>query len=332
MQAVVIREHGGPEVLRLEDRERPRPGPGEALVRVRACALNHLDIWVRLGIPGVKFPLPLVPGSDVAGVVEDPGPAGDEFPAGSPVLVAPGLSCGRCRECAAGRDNLCPRYGILGETRDGGCAEYVAVPAVNLLPFPEGLPFESAAAIPLVFLTAWHMVVTRGGVRPGETVLVQAAGSGIGTAAIQIAKLWGATVIATAGSDGKLERAKELGADHGINYATADLAAEVRRITGKRGVDLAIDHVGEATWDAVIRSLARGGRLVTCGATTGAEARTNLRYVFFKNLSVLGSTMGSRSELYEVLAHVRAGRLRPVLDRTFPLAEAAAAHRHLEAR
>ncbi len=332
MKAVVVHQHGGPDQLRLEDVKKPQPGPTEVLVQVKACALNHLDLWVRRGIPGVKFPLPLIPGSDVAGLIADPGPAGAKYSAGDRVLVAPGLSCQSCRICLSGQDQLCRHYGILGETRDGGYAEFVKVPAANLLPYPEKFSFEEAAAIPLVFLTAWHMVVARGKVRPGETVLVQGAGSGIGTAAIQIARLWGARVITTSGSDDKLKKARELGAEHGINHTRADLAQEVKNLTGKRGVDLVIDHIGEATWEASIRSLAKGGRLVTCGATTGPDVKTNLRYIFFKSLSILGSTMGSKSELHEILGHIEAGRLRPVLDRTFPLEAAAEAHRYLEDR
>lgn len=332
MKAVRIREHGGPDRLLLEEIDRPVPAPGEALIQVKACSLNHLDLWVRRGIPGVRFPLPMTPGSDVAGIVVEPGPAAAEHPAGQRVLVAPGVSCGRCQACLSGQDPLCPTYGILGETRDGGCAEFIAVPAANLLPYPDGCSFAEAAAIPLVFLTAWHMIVARGKIRPGETVLIQAAGSGIGTAAIQIAKLWGAEVIATAGSDAKLKKARELGAGACINYSSADIVKEVRKLTEKRGVDLVIDHVGKATWDASIRSLAPGGRLVTCGATSGAEAKTNLRYLFFKSLSLLGSTMGSRAELFEILRHVQGGRLRPVLDRTFPLEQVAEAHLYLEDR
>jgi NADPH:quinone reductase-like Zn-dependent oxidoreductase len=333
VKAVVIRAHGGLEALLHEERPVPEPGPGQARVRVRAVALNHLDIWVRRGVPGHPFPLPLVPGCDIAGTVDALGPGGHpSFVAGDPVLVAPGVSCGSCAECARGDDNLCRAYGILGETCDGGCAEYALVPAGNLLPHPPGMDPVQAAAIPLVFLTAWHMVVARARVRPGETVLVHAAGSGVSSAAIQVAKVAGARVIATAGTDEKAGKARALGADEAVNYRSKDFAAEVRRITGKRGVDVIVDHVGPDTWEGNLRSLARGGRLVLCGSTSGFEVKADTRLLFFRNLSILGSTMGSRGELYEVLRLVEAGRLRPVVDSVLPLAEVREGHRRLEAR
>jgi len=333
LKAVVVRQHGGPEVLLSEDRPLPEPGPGEVRLRVRAVALNHLDVWVRRGVPGHPFPLPIVPGCDVAGVVDalGPGTAGP-FKPGDAALVAPGISCGACAACSLGDDHLCRDYGILGETRDGGCAEAVVVPARNLLPHPAGLAPEMAAAIPLVFLTAWHMVVERARVRPGETMLVHAAGSGVSSAAIQIGKVIGARVFATAGTDAKAEKARALGADEAINYREKDFSAEIRRLTAKRGVDAIVDHVGPDTWEKNIRSLARGGRLVLCGSTSGFEVRTDARFLFFKNLSVLGSTMGSRGELHRVLELVGQGRLRPVVDSVLPLAEVAEGHRRLEAR
>lgn len=333
MRAVVVREHGGPEALRLEERPVPEPGPGQVRVRVAAVALNHLDVWVRRGVPGHPFPLPLVPGCDIAGTLDALGPgAAAAAKPGDPVLVAPGVSCGTCGECARGDDHLCRRYGILGETCDGGCAEYAVVPAANLLPFPKGLRPEQAAALPLVFLTAWHMLVVRARVRAGEDVLVHAAGSGVSSAAIQIAKVHGARVIATVGSAAKVEKARALGADEVVNYREADFAAEVRRFTGKRGADVIVDHVGPDTWEGNIRSLAKGGRLVLCGSTSGFEVRTDTRFLFFKSLSILGSTMGSRGELFEVLRLVEAGRLRPVVDAVLPLAQVAEGHRRLEAR
>lgn len=333
MKSVVIRAHGGPEALLHEERPLPEPGPGQARVRVRAVALNHLDVWVRRGVPGHPFPLPIVPGCDIAGVVDAFGPGEPSpFEAGEPVLVAPGLSCGICAECARGDDHLCRGYGILGETCDGGCAEYAVVPARNLLPHPAGMAPDQAAALPLVFLTAWHMVVVRARVRPGETMLVHAAGSGVSSAAIQIGKVLGARVIATAGTDAKVGKALALGADEAVNYREKDFAAEVRRLTGKRGVDAIVDHVGPDTWEKNIRSLARGGRLVICGSTSGFEVRTDTRHLFFKNISLLGSTMGSRGELHEVLRLVAEGRLKPVVDSVLPLAEVREGHRRLEAR
>ena len=332
MKAVVVREHGGPETLTVSDVPEPVAGPGEAVVRVRAVALNHLDLWVRRGVPGHKFPLPLIAGAEVTGTIDSIGtnPAG--WKAGDEVLVAPGFSCGLCIACLSGNDPLCASSGIFGETRNGGAAEKIAVPLRNLLPKPKGLSFEEAAALPLDMLTAWHMLVTRAQLRPGETVLVQAGGSGVGSAGIQIAKLWGATVYATAGSDAKCERARELGADVAINYREKDFSTEVRTLTAKRGVDVVFEHVGGETFEKSLRVLAKGGRLVTCGATSGGDATINIRLVFFKLLSILGSTMGSIAELREVLRHVEAGTLKPVLDRVMPLEQIAEAHRVLEAR
>jgi len=331
MKAIVIREHGGFDKLELTDVPDPKPKPGEALVRVRAVALNHLDLWVRRGVPGHKFPLPMIPGSEVAGIVEHVSPDSG-WKAGDEVVVAPGYSCGMCVACLSGNDQLCQRYGMFGETTSGGAAELIAVPIRNLIRKPASLSFVEAAAIPLDMLTAWHMLIARAQLRPGETVLVHAGGSGIGSAAIQIAKLWGATVYATAGSAEKAAGAKKLGADETIEYRTNDFLSEVRRLTGKRGVDIVVEHVGAETFDRSIRSLARGGRLVTCGATTGAEVTINLRLIFFKLLSILGSTMGSLAELHEIMKHVEAGRLRPVVDRVLPLRDVAEGHRVLEAR
>lgn len=332
MRCVRIHEHGGPEVLRIEETEVPAIRPDEALVRVEAAGMNHLDLWVRRGVPGHEFPLPIIPGCDIAGVVAEAGESVSGFASGDEVVVSPGTACMACRECLSGRHSLCRRYGILGETRDGGDAEYAVVPGVNLIAKPADLSFAEAACVPLVFLTAWHMLAGRCRVKPGDTVLVHAGGSGVGSAAIQIARLHGAEVITTASSRAKLDRAAELGADHLIDYTETDFAKEVRRITRKRGVDVVFEHTGEATWPGSLMSVARGGKIVTCGATSGFHAVCDLRVVFFKQVSILGSTMGSLGEMLEVMEHVRAGRLRPVLDRTFPLTAVAEAHRHLEAR
>jgi len=330
MKAILFRAHGGPEVLEYADVPKPEVRHGEVLVRVRACALNHLDIWVRGGLPGVNFPLPHIPGSDIAGEIAEIGPGVTTVRVGQKVVLAPGVSCGKCAACVAGLDNRCRDFTNLGYLIDGGCAEFVRVPEVNCLPYPENLSFEEAAATPLVFQTAWHMLVGRAELAPGEDVLVLGAGSGVGTAAIQIAKFFGARVIATAGSDEKLAKAKALGADELINHKTQKIASEVRRITAKRGVDVVFEHVGTATWDDSVASLAPCGRLVTCGATTGYDAKVDLRFLFVRQLSLLGSYMGTKTELHTVMKLVAAGRLKPIVDRVFPLAEAAAAHRYLE--
>lgn len=332
MRAVVVHEHGGPEVLRFEDRPVPEPGPHQIRLRVRAVGLNHLDLWVRNGVPGYKFPLPMVPGCDVAGVVEALGPGATGASPGDEVVVSPGYSCGRCQACLGGNEPLCAEYGIVGEMKDGGCQDYLLVPDDGVFPKPKRLDWTQAAAVPLTFLTAWHMLKSRANVQPGERVLVHAAGSGIGTAAIQIATLLGARVITTAGSDGKCARGVELGAEEAVNYRTSDFAKEVRRWAGGRGIDVVVDHVGADTFERSLRCLVRGGRYVTCGATSGYELRTDFRVVFFKNLSILGSTMGGRHELATILSLVEVGRLRPIVDRVFPLEEIAAAHRRLESR
>src|SRR6266403_428667 len=330
MKAIVFNAHGGPEVLKFSDVPDPKIRPNEVLVRVKACALNHLDLWVRAGIPGIPIPLPHIPGSDVSGEIAEIGPEVTTVRVGQKVVLAPGVTCGKCAACIFGQDNHCRQFTNLGYMIDGGCAEFVRVPEVNCLPYPENLTFEEAASIPLVFQTAWHMLLARAELQPGEDVLILGAGSGVGSAAIQIAKFFGARVIATAGSDAKLQKGKELGADHLINHKSQKIREEVRRITGKRGVDVVFEHVGTATWDDSFASLAPGGRLVTCGATTGFDAKVDLRFLFSRQLSLLGSYMGTKSELLSVMRLVASGRFKPTVDRVFPLAEAAAAHVYLE--
>lgn len=332
MKAVVIHEHGDVDKLQIEDVETPVPGPDEVLIQVKAVALNHLDLWVRKGVPGQRMPLPMIPGSDIAGVVKKAGTFVKGVKAGDRVVVSPGVSCGRCSVCLSGRDNLCASYGIIGENRDGGCAEYVSVPGVNVIPIPGKLTFNEAAAIPLCFLTAWHMLVSRAQVKPGEVVLIHAAGSGVSSAGIQIARLLGARVIVTAGSDAKLKKARDLGAAETINYRKLDFYEEVRRITHRQGLDVILDHIGAATWAHNIRSLRMGGRLVICGVTSGFEVATDIRYIFFRRLSILGSTMGTKGELLQVMSLIERGELKPVIDSTFPLAEIGLAHRRMQER
>lgn len=329
MKAIRFHEHGGPDVLRIEQVPDPVARQGQALVRVRACALNHLDLWQRRGLDRVRIPLPHICGSDVAGVVED-APDGTVEP-GTRVMLQPGLSCGRCAACLAGRDNHCPGYDVLGYMSDGGYAEYVAVPAVNLVPLPDHLSFELAAAFPLTFLTAWHMLVSRAGLRPGETVVVLAAGSGVGQAAVQIARLVGARVIATAGTPEKRARALSLGAEHAIDHRRP-FSAEVLSLTGGAGADVLVEHVGQVTWTESVRSLARGGRLVTCGATSGPRGDLDLRVLFVRQISLLGSYMGSKGDLWQASRHFFRGRLAPVVDSVLPLEEARSGHERLESR
>lgn len=332
MKAVVIAEHGGLEQLQVRDVERPLPGPLEVAVEMHAAAVNHLDVWVRRGVEGVQYPLPIIPGCDGAGVVAELGAGVRDVAEGTRVLLAPGLSCGHCDACTSGRENECRHYGILGEHRNGTNAQWIVVPRNNVIPIPETLAFEDAAALPLAFLTAWHMAVARARIVPGDDVLVHAGASGVGSCAIQIAHSLQARVIATVGSEAKAHLAGELGAEHVILYRDVDFASAVRDLTRKRGVDVILDHVGVDTWEGNVRSLARGGRLVVCGATSGHVVSTNLRYLFFKNLSILGSTMGNKAELLRVLSLVERGVLRPVVDRVVPLERVAEAHERLESR
>jgi len=330
VKAIVFHQHGAPDVLKYEDATEPALRANDVLVRVRACALNHLDLWVRRGLPNVPIPLPHIPGSDIAGEIAKVSSDVSSIRVGQKVVLAPLVTCGKCPACLAGLDNHCRQATNLGYMIDGGCAEFVGAPEVNCLPCPENLKWEEAAAIPLVFQTAWHMLITRAQLQPGEDVLILGAGSGVGSAAIQIAKFFGAHVIATAGSDEKLSKAKGLGVDHLINHKTHKIRDEVRRITNKRGVDVVFEHVGTATWEDSLASLAPAGRLVTCGATTGYDAKVDLRFLFSRQLSLLGSYMGTKAELCTVMKLVAAGKLKPVVDRIYPLAEAGAAHAYLE--
>ena len=332
MKAIIFRQHGGPEVLELAEVRDPQIKANEALIEVRACALNHLDVWVRNGLPGIKIPLPHILGNDIAGVVREAGELVTWAHVGDEVMIHPGLSCGHCAECLAGRDNMCDEYDIIGYRRDGGYAELVAVPGVNLIPKPSSLSWAEAAALPLVTLTAWHMLVSRANVQPGEDVLVHAAGSGVGSIGIQIAKLRGARVIATASSEEKLRKARELGADEIVNYSNDDWPKQVKQLTNGRGVDVVLEHTGAATWPGSILSLKKGGRLVTCGATSGFDARTDLRHVFYRHLTILGSMMGSKADLLAAMKFIESGQIRAVVDRVLPLEEARRAHELMEDR
>jgi len=325
MKAVVFKEHGGPEKLSYEDTPTPVIGPDEVLVRVKACALNHLDIWIRQGSPAYPMPLPHISGSDIAGVVEEVGSRAIGVTVGQRVFVSPGLSCWNCESCLAGRDNFCRTYSLVGAMIHGGYAEYVKVPFRNVLPIPENLSFEQAAAFPLVSVTASHMLFALAGLQHGETVLVMGAGSGVGSMAVQLAKLAGARVISTVGADDKIPKAVMLGADAVINHAKEHVAERVKLLTEGKGVDVVIEHIGPSVWETSVQSLSKGGRLITCGATTGADVKLDLRYVFSRQLTIKGSYMGTRAELVKAAELMSQKRLIPVIDRTFPLQEARAA-------
>jgi NADPH:quinone reductase-like Zn-dependent oxidoreductase len=330
MNVARIYKHGGPEVLVLEEAPEPSIKANQILLRVRACSLNHLDLFVRAGIPGMEFSMPHVLGSDIAGEVIEAGELCERVRPGWRVLLSPGLSCRQCEECVSGRDNRCRRYTLFGYGVDGGNAQYIAVPEYAAIPIPDNLSFEEAAAAPLVFLTAWHMLIERARLQPGEDVLVLAASSGVGSAAVQLAKLFHCRVIATAGGEAKVAKAKDLGADETIDHYQQDISTEVRRLTGRRGVDVVFEHVGTATWQKSMQSLAPNGRLVTCGATTGHDAKIDLRFLFSRQQSILGSFMGTLGELHQVLKFVFRKSVRPVIDRVYPLPEIAAAHERLE--
>ncbi|MCS6896529.1 MAG: zinc-binding dehydrogenase [Nitrospira sp.] len=325
MKAVLFHEHGGPEKLVYEEVPMPEQGPEEVLIRVKACALNHLDIWVRQGNPAYPMPLPHISGADIAGIVEAVGNRVEGVKIGERVFVSPGLSCWRCEYCLAGKDNFCRTYTIIGAIRDGGYAEYVSVPFRNVLPIPDSLTFEQAASFPLVSVTASHMLFALAGLQHGETVLVMGAGSGVGSMAVQMAKLAGGRVITTVGTDDKIPKAVQLGADAVINHAKENVAERVRLLTEGKGVDVVIEHVGPEVWDVCLQSLSKGGRLITCGATTVAEVKLDLRYVFSRQLTIKGSYMGTRAELVKAAELMGQKRLTPVIDRIYPLEEARAA-------
>ena len=333
MKAVRFHTHGGPEVLKHEDIPDPKIAQNEVLVRIKACALNHLDLWLRKGLPGVTVPLPHIPGCDITGEVAAVGELCTRVRVGEPVVISPGRSCGQCIRCLEGHDNLCPSYQIIGGYGlCGGYADLINVPEVNVLPLPKGLDFVQAAALPITFLTAWNMLVTLGNVQHGQTVLVMGAGSGVGVAAIQIAKLFGATVVAAASTDEKLVKARSLGADHGINYEKQSIAQEIKRLTDRRGVDIVFEHVGGESWKELLPIIAASGTLVTCGATSGPVAETDIRYLFMRQVRIQGAYMGSKADFMALLPLVEAGKLKPVVDQALPLSEAAQAHRILEER
>ena len=332
MKAVFFEEHGGPEVLKYGDLDDPSPGSGEVLLDVHATSLNHLDIFVRRGAPGIKIPLPHVPGCDAAGRVGAVGAGVTGVTVGDRVLINPTVSCGTCELCVRGDASLCRSFGVVGEHMWGACAEKLVVPQENVIPIPDDFSFEDAAAVPLVFVTAWRMLMTRGRLKAGEDVLILGAAAGVGIACVQIAKLAGARVFAAASSAEKLELCRELGADVLINYRDEDFVKRVKAETGKRGVDVCVDYIGKDTWAKSLRSLVAGGRLVTCGATTGFDPQTDLRQVFYRQLEILGSTMGSKEELMAPLRHLFKGEMTPAIGEVFDLEDTATAHQLMESR
>lgn len=332
MKAIRIHEHGGTDRILIDDIHAPVLKPDEAVIRIAATSVNHLDLWVRGGMSNLRLPLPMVLGSDGAGTVAEVGSEIFDLKPGDRVLISPGKACGKCDKCLSGHDNLCHEYKILGEHCDGTDAELVAARRDNIIKLPDDVPFEDAAASSLVFITAYQMLVEKARVQPMEDVLVMGASSGIGTSAIQIAKLFDARVIAVAGSEEKLEKARALGADEGINYNSERISDAVRRLTDKRGVDVVFEHTGQVTWNDSILSAKRGGRIVTCGATTGAEAVTDLRYVFSRQLTIYGSTMGSKSLLFTMLDLMVGKKFRAVIDRRLPYTEVRNAHEAIEGR
>jgi NADPH:quinone reductase-like Zn-dependent oxidoreductase len=329
MKALAFNEHGGLDKLRYQDVPEPKIGDGEVLVKVRACALNHLDLFVREGLPGLKLPLPFWSGCDIAGEIAEVGAAVEGVAVGDRVAVNPNLSCGRCEFCIRGEDSLCVTYGILGEHTHGGLAEGVKVDGRNVVKLPDHVKFEDAAAFILVSMTAWRMLVTQARLRPGEDLLIIGVGGGVSSTAVQIGKLCGARVWVTSSSDDKLARARELGADECINYAKEDWAKAVFQKTGRRGVDVILENVGAATWQGSIRSLAKAGRLVTCGATSGPIGETDIRLVFWKQISIIGSTMASRREFNEVMTQLFRGKLRAIVDSVMSLQDGVAAQQKL---
>jgi len=333
MKAAIFNEYGGCDKLKYTDFELPKINYNEVLIEVKACALNHLDLWVRQGLRGPALKLPHILGSDIAGIVKKVDKITNNFKIGDEVVISPGISCGNCQFCLQGKDSYCRSYEIIGAMNyHGGYAEYVKIPIQNVLPFNFNLSFEEVASLPLVFLTAWNMLTTKGKIKMGETILIYGAGSGVGSAAIQIAKMHGLNVISTVGNDEKIQKAKDLGADEIINHNTDNLHEKIKEFTNKQGVDIVFDHIGEKTWENSIKCLKVGGRIVTCGATTGPQGITDIRYIYSKQLSILGSYMASKNELIEVLKFVQLNKLKPVVDTILPLQKASQAHKLMEER
>jgi NADPH:quinone reductase-like Zn-dependent oxidoreductase len=330
MKAIAMTGQGGLERVQFIDVERPKIGPREVLIETRAAALNHLDLFVRNNLDSLKLTVPHIAGADGAGVVAEVGGEVNQVKVGDRVLINPALNCGVCEFCQAGEQSLCVRFGIMGESCTGTFAEYCKVPQDNVHPMPEGFSWEEAAAFPLVFVTAWRMLISKAAIKPGEDILILGIGGGVATAVLQIVKAIGLRAFVTSSSDAKLQQAKKLGADGVINYKTQDFAREIRHLTNRRGVDVVVDSVGGDSYSKSLASLVKGGRLVTCGATAGLRPQTDLQRIFWNQLSVFGSTMGNRREFAEMLSFVRKRGVKPVIDQVFPLAEGANAFARME--
>lgn len=332
MKAALIEKHGDPHTIQIIEREAPTIKPDQCLIRIKACGLNHLDTWVRRGVEGHRFPLPIVPGSDITGVVEKKGDFVRHVQVGSRVIVNPGLFCGHCFPCVSGQDHLCETWGLLGETKDGGCQEYIAIHGHQLHSLPQSISFEQGACIPITFVTAWQMLVEKGGIQPGQSILIHGAGSGVSIACIQIAKLYGLQIYVTSNSEDKLHRAKNAGAHRLINTSKEAFRDGIRNLTQKKGVDFVVDHVGSATMMESIKCLKKGGKLLSCGATTGAQIQIDWKYIFFKNLTLIGSTYGNQKDFLSVLRHFESHKLNALIDSTYPLEQIALAHERIEQR
>lgn len=332
MKAVRIFEHGGLDKLIYGDLPQPNCPSDKVKINIKASALNHLDIWVRNGLPGIPIPLPMILGSDGSGTIVEVGSGIDKFHKGEDVIIQPGTICGYCQHCKQGSENYCLSYGILGETEDGTQAEFIVVDPINIHPKPVHLTFEEAASMPLVFMTAYQMLIKRAALLADETVLIYGGTSGVGSAAIQISRELGAKVIATAGNDEKCEFSKKTGADHVVNHNRDNWVDDVKNITGKSGVNVVFEHVGISTWKQSLRVLSKGGRIVTCGATTGADVNVNLAHLFIKQQSILGSTMGSIPTFNEVMGKIKQKKYTPMVDQVFPMEDIRHAHEYMENR
>lgn len=333
MKATLFHKHGGPEVLTYGDCDAPKITSDELLIKVKACSINHLDLWIRSGLRGMQINLPHILGCDISGIIDQIGKTCYGYEIGQEVIVSPGTSCGSCKFCLTGADNFCSKYSIIGGyDKNGGYAEFVSVPKQNILPKPQDLSFEESASIPLTFLTAWNMLVKRAKIKTGETVLIVGGSSGVGTAAIQIAKLFNCYVFATAGTDEKLNKMKNLGADFVVNHHNDDFGEIIREKTNHIGADVVFEHVGVATWARSVNSLTHGGRLITCGTTTGSETNFDIRLLYRRQLSIMGSFMGSKGDLFNILKFVNQGKLKPVISDIFSLQDANKAHDLIENR